>query len=556
MRTKKGQALIIAAIFIIMILMVLWTVMTIPYIKTEEVEKDIEVRSEIHTMGNALDAAKLYMETALAYSTYQACYDNLRNGGMDSSAKAYKGYPLWDAPAGKEGFDQALQRSILSNLELYRKSSYKFMSEYFVNIPTYEVTVLTEPGRTSVGAWNSSNFWIEKTQESGERIRLEKYGFLQGEYPMVCYGIYAKGLEAYSLAQAAVEKAWTETQAKAALTGATEAEINSQLSAYNQTFITKAKSGLYALSSTGTDYDTGVNVMDANLKWTSSVTVGPDKTEAKVTYTPEVYVKFEITNIKSGQEFTVYDGSKVIMSPMTLVFVGKFSGPRKDTATIRYDSSQKKLAFLADDGTVIEEVLCQTEENCQVMLSALKLESGIPVQTEGVMNVGSFEPIIPVPGTEILLVTALECASGDVPRELVLAMIHVESRWKPNDQSAKGALGLMQIKPSSAASMGWSASEGSLFDPCINVKYGSVYMKSMLDKFSNERIALAAYNSGETNVRGLLREQCPAYPSCSSCQICPSYQSIEKRLVGDTVAYVTLVKYLSGKYALYLPKAA
>ncbi|MCJ7816839.1 MAG: hypothetical protein MUP55_03190, partial [Candidatus Aenigmarchaeota archaeon] len=111
----KGQALIIAAIFIVLILIVLWSVVNIPAIKTGQIQSDVEVHSQIHIMGNALDAAKLYMETALAYSTYQACYDNLKSVG--------------DSYPDEKTFVENLQASIKNNLGLYTGSkAYTFLS--------------------------------------------------------------------------------------------------------------------------------------------------------------------------------------------------------------------------------------------------------------------------------------------------------------------------------------------------------------------------------------------------------------------------------------------
>jgi hypothetical protein len=315
----KGTSLVIPAIFAGIIIAALVVAVNVPYLKTGQIEKDIEVRAQIHTMGNALDAAKLYMDTALAYSTYQACYDNLRSGGLEKASKSYQGYPLWDSmPAGKEAFDQALQKSILSNLELYRKSSYRFMSDYYVNMPAYEVTVLTEqPGKTTVGAWNGSNFYIQKTQESGEIIRLEKYGFLQGEYSIDCYGIYAKGTEVYGNARTAVSDIISQAGLPAKANDMDE--IKSKIAETED----KIKAALYSLSATGSDYDVGVDVLSAKINY---ITLGVDLSGTSLSYTYEIYVKFEVTNIKDGQEFPVYDGSNVVMSPMTLVFVGKFGG--------------------------------------------------------------------------------------------------------------------------------------------------------------------------------------------------------------------------------------
>jgi hypothetical protein len=190
-------------------------------------------------------------------------------------------------------------------------------------------------GKLSVAAAPASNLYIQKAQESGEVIRLEKYGFLQGEYAMDCYGVYAQGGTVSESARAAVQKAWEDASKSASwndvkppaeLTAPTEAELNKKLDDFKNAFVNNAKAGLAALSTTGADYNVGVDVMSANIQCTGSITIKETK-EAVITGLKcpnEVYVKFEVTNIKDGQEFPVYDGQKVVMSPMTLVFVGKF----------------------------------------------------------------------------------------------------------------------------------------------------------------------------------------------------------------------------------------
>jgi len=44
-----------------------------------------------------------------------------------------------------------------------------------------------------------------------------------------------------------------------------------------------------------------------------------------------------------------------------------------------------------------------------------------------------------------------------------------------------------------------------LYNPEINVRYGSWYLRHLLDKYGSERIALAAYNAGQANRRRLAR---------------------------------------------------
>jgi len=80
-----------------------------------------------------------------------------------------------------------------------------------------------------------------------------------------------------------------------------------------------------------------------------------------------------------------------------------------------------------------------------------------------------------------------------VRADLVRAVMQVESAFNPNARSPKGALGLMQLMPSTIRQFGVT----NPFNPAENVRAGVAYLRQLLDRYeNNEELALAAYNAG------------------------------------------------------------
>ena len=88
---------------------------------------------------------------------------------------------------------------------------------------------------------------------------------------------------------------------------------------------------------------------------------------------------------------------------------------------------------------------------------------------------------------------------------LVAAVIYQESKFDADAVSASGAVGLMQLLPSTGQGIadrtgGNTWTPDDLRNPELNVRYGSWYLRHLLDKYDDEQLALAAYNAGQTNV--------------------------------------------------------
>jgi soluble lytic murein transglycosylase len=117
---------------------------------------------------------------------------------------------------------------------------------------------------------------------------------------------------------------------------------------------------------------------------------------------------------------------------------------------------------------------------------------------------------------------------------LLAAVIEQESKFNTDAKSSTGAIGLMQLEPQTAKGIaihtgGSRFVVSDLYKPEINVRYGAWYLRHLLDKYGDEKTALAAYNAGQENVdRWRAKEEPIQFP--------------------ETRAYVDRVERLKGIY--------
>ncbi len=112
--------------------------------------------------------------------------------------------------------------------------------------------------------------------------------------------------------------------------------------------------------------------------------------------------------------------------------------------------------------------------------------------------------ILPVPlaktATDVDLDQVVRDASSKnrLDPDFVSSVIKAESNFKPRAVSRKGAQGLMQLMPGTAAQLGVA----DPFDPRANVEAGTAHLSALLDQYHNDPIkALAAYNAGAHRVK-------------------------------------------------------
>lgn len=100
----------------------------------------------------------------------------------------------------------------------------------------------------------------------------------------------------------------------------------------------------------------------------------------------------------------------------------------------------------------------------------------------------------------------------NIPEYIILAVIKVESDFDPNATSSAGAMGLMQMLPStftwlsSFEHLNENLSYYELYDPEVSIRYGTYYIQYLFEKFHDWDTVFAAYNGGEGNVAKWLED--------------------------------------------------
>jgi soluble lytic murein transglycosylase-like protein len=121
----------------------------------------------------------------------------------------------------------------------------------------------------------------------------------------------------------------------------------------------------------------------------------------------------------------------------------------------------------------------------------------------------------------------------DIDPLLVLAIIKVESGFKPRARSCVGAIGLMQVMPIVLREAGSDVkvlSRDELYDPYKNVLLGIHYFTSLKDKYGNNlQNALAAYNLGPSTLDLLLTHQ-DFIPTSYARKVLRCYQVFQEKM--------------------------
>ena len=101
----------------------------------------------------------------------------------------------------------------------------------------------------------------------------------------------------------------------------------------------------------------------------------------------------------------------------------------------------------------------------------------------------------------LLLYTWGLCEEYRVPYDVVKAVIHTESSWKHKAVSKSGAIGLMQVKPTTSLAE-FNTPGPQLYDPYVNITVGVKYLARLHERFRDWNTTLTAYSHGPTATIG------------------------------------------------------
>lgn len=188
--------------------------------------------------------------------------------------------------------------------------------------------------------------------------------------------------------------------------------------------------------------------------------------------------------------------------PAAVLIVACMAGPAAaEIVVLKSGSTLAVKAHRTEGSLVVLQLRSGGEMSCDTALIDRIVPDEIPYQEPRPEAApvpeaaNAVQTVLAGPYSEII--SSMSQAHGLDPM-LVNALIQVESNYRPRARSHKGAMGLMQLMPSTARRY----NVRNPYDPRANVAAGVKHLKSLMDSFGGAvELALAAYNAGEGAVK-------------------------------------------------------
>ena len=209
--------------------------------------------------------------------------------------------------------------------------------------------------------------------------------------------------------------------------------------------------------------------------------------------------------IAIGKKEATAENVKVLDDFLTQIAIGgRGAAISANTEAIETEASEATEAIKTEASEATQPKVKSPElENLQSELALLKRlkeqrsREASQSQSKAATPTATATPTITIEGADYSIPTGEQYASPD----LVKAVIAVESSGKRGQVSPKGARGLMQIMPKTAKELGIDPT-----NPEQNIEGGARYLKTLINRFNNIELALAAYNWGQGNIANALKK--------------------------------------------------
>jgi len=180
----KAQGALLLTILLILVTVIIISSLQFFWQTSTERRTEVQFSEDIYVTQNALKLSKLYVESAMDYSVYQAMFDTGRN----------------ELPSSDSVLTDKLAEATAKNMKKYTESGYNFIGKT-ISLPQYAqgsiIIKKTSDNRLNVSASASGNIYHEETligQMENKLVRLGLDSKIERIYPFDYFSLYDKAL--------------------------------------------------------------------------------------------------------------------------------------------------------------------------------------------------------------------------------------------------------------------------------------------------------------------------------------------------------------------------